>query len=109
MKWEAETRCAERGRTPIGQLRAGAMLQKREGDLGKHEGTEKQREKMLGKHEKMLGKREGTEKQRENWQSDNENRKVNTKKYESNVNIWRESAFLWQNVKMNGNKTNLSI
>ena len=87
MKWEAGTRCAERGRTPIGQLRAGAMLQKREGALGKREETEKQREKMLGKHEKMLGKREGTEKQRENWQSDNENRKVNTKKHESNVNI----------------------
>ena len=40
MKWQAGTRCAERGRTPIGQLRAGAMLQKREGALGKHEETE---------------------------------------------------------------------
>ncbi len=51
----------KRGRTPIGQLRAGAMLQKREGALGKHEGTEERREGNEKQHEGTEERREGTE------------------------------------------------
>ena len=76
----------KRGRTPIGQLRAGAMLQKREGDLGKHEETEEWLEEteewLEGTEEWHEGTEEwheGTEERREDWQNDNEDKATNAK------------------------------